>query len=87
MLSSLRRLSGLGRAWKPLDFPRDFAKIPLSQKIEEERIPGYLASRYYPVRIGEVLRDRYQIVEKLGFGASSTVWLARDLRYVFDYSH
>jgi len=47
--------------------------------MEEELFPDYMPSRYYPVRIGEVLRDRYQIVGKLGFGASSTVWLARDL--------
>lgn len=53
--------------------------IPLHEKIEEELFPDYLASRYYPVRIGEILKNRYQIVGKLGFGASSTVWLARDL--------
>ncbi|KAL3963516.1 hypothetical protein ACCO45_000520 [Purpureocillium lilacinum] len=51
----------------------------LHEKIEEELLPDYIASRYYPVRIGQVLSDRYQIVGKLGFGASSTVWLARDL--------
>ncbi|KAJ5115187.1 hypothetical protein NUU61_000946 [Penicillium alfredii] len=53
--------------------------------VEEENIPGYVAARYYPTRIGEILKDRYQVVGKLGFGASSTVWLARDMdrrRYV-----
>jgi len=49
------------------------------EKVEEDLLPDYIASRYYPVRIGQVLSDRYQIVGKLGFGASSTVWLARDL--------
>jgi hypothetical protein len=47
--------------------------------IEEETIPDYLADRYYPVRIGDVIRDRYQVVGKLGYGTTSTVWLARDL--------
>merc|ERR1712098_895951 len=28
----------------------------------------------------KVLKDRYQVVAKLGYGASSTVWLCRDLR-------
>ncbi|QQK46080.1 ERK3/4 MAP kinase [Penicillium digitatum] len=53
----------------------------MSQAIEEEMIPGYTAGRYYPTRIGEILKDRYQVVGKLGFGASSTVWLARDMDY------
>ncbi|KAF4458105.1 CMGC/SRPK protein kinase [Fusarium austroafricanum] len=49
-------------------------------KVEEEEIPGYDASRFYPVRLGEVFQERYQAVAKLGFGSSSTIWLARDLR-------
>ncbi|KAF5711542.1 CMGC SRPK kinase [Fusarium mundagurra] len=49
-------------------------------KVEEEEIPGYEASRFYPVHIGEVFKGRYQAVTKLGFGSSSTIWLARDLR-------
>ncbi|RHZ53664.1 uncharacterized protein CDV56_106989 [Aspergillus thermomutatus] len=80
--SLLRSLPRLGRTWKPLNFSDpNFARIPASQKIEEETLPDYIASRYYPVRIGEILQDRYQIVGKLGFGASSTVWLARDMNY------
>ncbi|KAJ5554918.1 kinase-like protein [Penicillium sp. DV-2018c] len=83
MLASLLRfLPPLGRAWKPLNFSNpNFFRIPLSQKIEEETMPDYVASRYYPARIGEIFKDRYQIVGKLGFGASSTVWLARDMNY------
>ncbi|RAL04616.1 kinase-like protein [Aspergillus ibericus CBS 121593] len=84
MLSSLLRSfpRRLGRTWKPLDFSNpSYARIPVTQKIEEETMPGYVASRYYPARIGEVIKSQYQIVGKLGFGASSTVWLARDLDY------
>jgi hypothetical protein len=79
MLSSLLR--SFRPAWKPLAFPTE--GVPLvapHQTIEEETIPDYLANRYYPVRIGEVIHDRYQIVGKLGYGTTSTVWLARDLR-------
>ncbi|KAF4979431.1 hypothetical protein FZEAL_4374 [Fusarium zealandicum] len=76
-----RRIPWPGRAWKPLTLSNPkFTRIPFEQKIEEETFPDYIASRYYPVHIGQVLRDRYQVVGKLGFGASSTVWLARDLR-------
>lgn len=74
MPSSLRWLPRLGRAWKPLNFSNpNFPKIAPTKLIEEETILDYVASRYYPVRIGEVLRDRYQIVGKLGFGTGSTV--------------
>ncbi|TPX13086.1 uncharacterized protein E0L32_006512 [Thyridium curvatum] len=80
MASLLRRIPWSGRAWKPLSFSNtNFPRLPTQQRIEEELFPDYVASRYYPVRIGEILKDRYQIVGKLGFGASSTVWLARDL--------
>ena len=52
------------------------------QKLEEERLPGYSAANFYPVRIGEVLHSKYQVLGKLGYGVNSTVWLSRDLRYV-----
>ncbi|KAI8672818.1 Protein kinase domain-containing protein [Fusarium sp. Ph1] len=78
--SFLERLRWPGRPWKPLTLTNpNFTQIPLHQQVEEERLPDYIASRFYPARIGEVLRDRYQIVGKLGFGTTSTVWLARDL--------
>lgn len=79
--SFLRSLPRLGRTWKPLNFPNaNFLPISLSQKVEEETMPDYVPSRYYPARIGEILKEQYQIVGKLGFGASSTVWLARDMK-------
>ncbi|KAM3547994.1 hypothetical protein MY1884_009359 [Beauveria asiatica] len=58
----------------------NFVRIPADVQVEEEALPDYLPARYYPMRIGEVLVDRYQVVGKLGFGASSTVWLAHDLQ-------
>ncbi|KAK8023078.1 hypothetical protein PG991_006959 [Apiospora marii] len=79
----------ISRAWSRLKRrvllrPRIFANpnfipIPPDVKVEEEALPDYLPARYYPVRIGEVFAGRYQVVGKLGFGASSTVWLAHDL--------
>lgn len=56
-----------------------FEKLSLQEKIEEERVPAYKAERFYPVRLGEVVKSRYQIVAKLGFGTASTIWLCRDL--------
>lgn len=47
--------------------------------IEEEQSADYHPDRFYPARIGETLNGRYQLATKLGHGAQSTVWLARDL--------
>jgi serine/threonine-protein kinase SRPK3 len=82
-MSLLRRSCSqlIGRTWKPLVFhSKGFVRLPTDTSVEEETLPGYVASRYYPVQIGEVFQARYQIVGKLGFGATSTVWLARDLK-------
>ncbi|KAJ5930002.1 hypothetical protein N7466_005495 [Penicillium verhagenii] len=46
---------------------------------EEERFRGFTEGHFYPVRIGDVLHDRYTIIAKLGYGLTSTVWLAGDL--------
>ncbi|KAF3398947.1 hypothetical protein DPV78_007095 [Talaromyces pinophilus] len=82
LASFVKFLPQFGRTWKPLNFTnQNFVRIAANQKIEEEQFPEYAASRYYPVRIGEVFRDRYQVAGKLGFGASSTVWLARDMSH------
>ena len=51
--------------------------------IEEETLPRYQAYKYYPVRTNEVMNRKYQVISKLGFGRSSTVWLAQDItRYL-----
>ncbi|QKX62240.1 uncharacterized protein TRUGW13939_09399 [Talaromyces rugulosus] len=71
---------------KPLSLPvSGFPTINADQLVEEEELPDYQADRFYPVRLGEVFQNRYQILAKLGYGSSSTTWLARDLgahRYV-----
>lgn len=66
---------------QPHTFPSDgFAALPKNEKFEEERLIGYKAENFYPVRLGEVFESRYQVVAKLGFGTASTVWLCRDLQ-------
>ncbi|TWU72294.1 hypothetical protein ED733_003630 [Metarhizium rileyi] len=49
-----------------------------SNLLEEERLPWYSHDQFYPVRIGETLAAKYQVVGKLGYGANSTSWLCRD---------
>lgn len=58
-----------------------FSSVRTGTPIEEQTLPYYHKKRYYPVRIGDTLKDRYKIIAKLGYGAYSTVWLARDEMY------
>jgi hypothetical protein len=44
-------------------------------KIEEETLSQYKPERFLAVRVGDILRSKYRVVAKLGFGTSSTVWL------------
>ena len=46
---------------------------------DSEGEDSYKAGGYHPVRIGEVYKERYRVVCKLGWGHFSTVWLAEDL--------
>ncbi|CCF33703.1 protein kinase [Colletotrichum higginsianum] len=67
-------------ALPPRAFPSSgFKLIDPSERVEEERLPFYNPKDYYPMRIGMVLEDRYQVVAKLGYGTTSTVWLCHDL--------
>jgi serine/threonine-protein kinase SRPK3 len=52
-----------------------------SDASEDEGIPDYKIGGYHPVHVGEVMINRYVVVQKLGWGHFSTVWLARDTHY------
>eukprot|EP01116_Phalansterium_solitarium_P024443 TRINITY_DN8968_c0_g2_i1.p1 TRINITY_DN8968_c0_g2~~TRINITY_DN8968_c0_g2_i1.p1 ORF type:complete len:593 (-),score=228.45 TRINITY_DN8968_c0_g2_i1:352-2130(-) len=49
---------------------------------EDEGREGYKKGGYHPVKVGEIYNDRYQVLEKLGWGHFSTVWLCDDLRTI-----
>ena len=69
--------------WPAIAFPdHGFEIIEDSVIVEEESRPNFEDGDFYPVLIGDVLDSRYQVAGKLGFGVSSTVWLARDMRCV-----
>lgn len=58
----------------------NFKILPSDQQIEEEVHDNTTKGRYYPVQIGDVINEKYQVLGKLGYSLGSTVWLANELR-------
>lgn len=57
--------------------------LPSDILVEEEKIPGYDSKHFYPVNPGDLFHNRYEMLAKVRWGTSSTVWLAQDKqRYV-----
>ena len=73
-------------------YPEEPEFTPLKEKLDEsffddqdssedEGMPDYKIGGYHPIHVGEILLDRYVIIQKLGWGHFSTVWLTKDLKY------
>ncbi|KND89443.1 SRSF protein kinase 3 [Tolypocladium ophioglossoides CBS 100239] len=45
----------------------------------EEGKAAYRPGGFHPVYVGDVYKDRYLVLNKVGYGVYSTVWLVRDL--------
>ena len=60
-----------------------FPVVDNATLFEEETMPAYPMGLFYPVRLGQIFQDRYQVVRKMGYGANSTVWMCRDLEFVW----
>ncbi|KAJ6004950.1 hypothetical protein N7540_012749 [Penicillium herquei] len=75
---SISRFSAL-LSKKPFPISSPGPHLPPDILIDEEISHVYNSKHFYPARPGEVLADRYQTLTKVGWGVSSTVWLARDL--------
>jgi hypothetical protein len=76
---SIPRFSALLRK-KPFSMPSPGPTLPPGILVDEEILPLYDPKYFYPAKPGEVLANRYQTLVKVGWGVSSTVWLARDLQ-------
>ena len=64
----------------PIRFPTSgYETVHSSDILDEEWFGHFKQGQYYPANIGDLICSRYQIIGKLGFGVTSTVWLARDL--------
>ncbi|KAJ5772853.1 hypothetical protein N7457_007749 [Penicillium paradoxum] len=64
----------------PISLPTSGWKIIRSEIVEEEHMEAFADGHYFPVALGDILPSRLQIVGKLGWGVTSTVWLVRDLK-------
>ncbi|KAK0385359.1 hypothetical protein NLU13_7835 [Sarocladium strictum] len=53
----------------------------VNQLIEEQSLPGNRLLYFHPTAPDQILDGRFKIISKLGYGSSSTVWLAENLRF------
>ncbi|KAJ3479680.1 hypothetical protein NLG97_g8260 [Lecanicillium saksenae] len=80
-LTSHSNLSGKtrGRLRGYSTAPMDFITQPESDLLyDQESVHCYHPGGCHPVLLGDVFDGRYKITRKLGWGNSSTVWLAKD---------
>ena len=47
-----------------------------------ENWPWYTPQSFYPVRIGDVVHSKYQVLYKLGYRTTATIWMCHDLQSV-----
>lgn len=59
---------------------------PNASDIEEGR-DAYRPGGFHPVYIGDVYHDRYEVLNKIGYGAYSTVWLVNDKKTPYVVPH
>jgi serine/threonine-protein kinase SRPK3 len=59
----------------------DPAYSEMSDSSEDEGMPDYKIGGYHPVHVGEIFLNRYVVIQKLGWGHFSTVWLSKDMKY------
>lgn len=64
-----------------LDQPPDRTAQPdaASEDVEEGRA-AYRLGGFHSVYIGDVFNDRSKVLNKIGYGRYSTVWLVKDLQ-------
>lgn len=64
-----------------MDLLQYIQMIDKNHDSEDEGIQDYKTGGYHPVHIGEVIQGRYVIIQKIGWGHFSTVWLSKDFKY------
>jgi serine/threonine-protein kinase SRPK3 len=67
--------------YTPLKFKLGDSFYEDTDSSEDEGMPDYKIGGYHCMHVGEVMVNRYVIIQKLGWGHFSTVWLAKDIKY------
>ncbi|KAF2222311.1 kinase-like domain-containing protein [Elsinoe ampelina] len=67
------------RSLNPCVWIKACCTVPDRPITEEDEFDHFRKNQYYPVEIGQLMNERYRVLGKLGFGSTSTVWLAQDL--------
>lgn len=81
------RSLGWPRSWfhnqatAAVERPPPSTSIPQSVLVDEEVVSGYDRSTFYPAYPGQILDGRFELKAKIGWGSSSTVWLAKDISW------
>lgn len=69
--------AGARRLGARLVWSANMFQVP--RPIDEEDLAGYRPGGYHPVRIGDHFKHgKYKVLNKLGYGGYSTVWLSRN---------
>lgn len=75
-----RMLRRIRPSLKPIEFPTTgFEIVSKDVILEEESLYDFEENTFFPVEIGDILDKKYQVLGKLGWGVTATVWLVRDL--------
>lgn len=75
-----RMLRRIRPSLKPIKFPTTgFETVSKDVVLEEESLYDFEENAFFPVQIGDILDKKYQVLGKLGWGVTATVWLVRDL--------
>ncbi|OAA52145.1 Protein kinase-like domain protein [Cordyceps fumosorosea ARSEF 2679] len=64
----------------------DDQKLVQGSEIEEGR-GAYRAGGFHPVYVDDIFEDHYIVLNKIGYGAYSTVWLVRDTNRECGHEH
>lgn len=65
--------------YTPSDYLPLATFFPPVKATRYEPLKEYSGGGYYPVHIGDMIHNQYKVLQKLGFGATSTVWLVKDV--------
>lgn len=76
-----KSLESIEEPEKVVKLEEDTAPQPdaTSEDIEEGKA-AYRPGGFHPVYIGDIFNGRYKVLNKIGYGGYSTVWLVKDLQ-------